>query len=359
LRAWILKRSQRAGPRERVRWCETPRRSREALRQGVVLVSIVGLVVFLVAQNAVALVAARVLNGLGVGLFTGAGTAALTELSPTGDTQRAATHAATTSIVGFALGPVVGGVFGEYLPWPLRLVYVFGLVMLVPALAVGIFMRETVVRSPFALRLQRLGIPRAGLRAFGLASLVALASFMTASFFQSLGTTVVTRVLGIENLAVAGVTVMCFLGTSALAQVRCRGMEIRSSLLVGLLVLPAGVGLVAVSLFLESLPLFVAGALVGGAGQGIAYLGGQSLVERLAPAESRGEVFSAYLIVVYYTGGVAAICLGLAAKHYGLEPASVAYVLAGCATSLLTAFLALRFRLPSARAVPEGVTPAA
>jgi len=40
-----------------------------------------------------------------VGLFTGAGTAALTELVPVGgDTRRAATHAATT-----AMGPATRG----------------------------------------------------------------------------------------------------------------------------------------------------------------------------------------------------------------------------------------------------------
>jgi hypothetical protein len=253
---------------------------------------------------------------------------------------------------------LIGGVFGEFGPWPLRLVYVAGLALLLPALVGAILMRETVDRQPFAMRLQRLGVPRSGLRVFALASLVAVCAFMTASFFQSLGTTIVTRVLEIDNLAIAGAVVMCFLGASAMAQVRFRGMRIRLASLCGLVVLPSGVALVVAALVLRSLELFLLGALIGGAGQGLAYLGGQSLVELVAPAERRGEVFSAYLIVVYYGGGLTAITLGLAAKEWGLQPASVVYALAACALSLCTAGLVWRSQPPSERVEPMPAPPA-
>ena len=51
------------------------------------------------------------------------------------------------------------------------------------------------------------------------------------------------------------------------------------------------------ALLTDSRALFVVGALVGGFGQGLAYLGGQSLVEKAAPPEQRSEVFSLYMIV--------------------------------------------------------------
>lgn len=313
------------------------------------------LLVFLAADGVAALLTARILSGLALGAFVGAGTAALTELAADGDTRRAATHAATASVAGFALGPVIGGVFVEYGPWPLRLVYAVGLVLLVPAVAGVALMPETMTkRRPFVLRPQRLSIPAAGRRSFGLASLIALCAFATASFFQSLGPTFVIQLLSVANRATAGAVVFCFLGASALAQMRFRGLSIRRATLTGLVVLPAGIALLVASLLAKSLALFVAGALIGGLGQGLGYLGGQSLVERAAPAHQRGEVFSTYLVVIYIGGGGSAISLGFAAKEIGLHPAAVAYGLIVGAVTVATAVIAARSSLVHADAEVEG-----
>ena len=142
-----------------------------------------------------------------------------------------------------------------------------------------------------------------------------------------------------NQLLAAGVAV-CFLGSSALAQIGLRGQPIRTATLAGLVLLPAGFGFVLAALVTESTVLFVLGALVGGLGQGLAYLGGQSLVERVAPPEQRSEIFSLYMIVLYVSGSTAAITFGLVAKWIGLDPAAILYasfvVLLASATLLVT-----------------------
>ena len=328
---------------------------RPVLLSGVVI-GAVCLVGMLTATSVWALLVSRSLTGLAIGLFTGAATAALTELAPTGETRRAATRAATAGIIGFASGPVVGGFFAEYLPWPLRLVYVVSLFLLVPAFFGALTMEETVRdRRPFELRLQRLEVPHGGRREFGLASLVCLCAFAAASFFQSLGPTVAVELLDLGNLAIAGAIASCFLGTSSLAQMRFRGMPIRRQTVTGLLVLPVGLALVTAGLVAESPAVFVAGALVGGFGQGLAYVGGQSLVELVAPPDRRGEAFSTYLVVVYVTGSGCAISLGIAATEFGLHSASIVYTVIACAVTLVTALIASRMAirpLAARRAVP-------
>lgn len=311
-----------------------------------------------VAQGEWTLIVSRAVSGLAIGLFTGAGTAALTELAPPGESRRAATHAATAGILGFASGPVVGGLFVEYGPWPLRLVYVVSLFLLVPALVGALAMPETLaVRKPLVLRLQRLDVPREGRREFGLASLVCLCAFAAASFFQSLGPTVSVELLGVTNLAIAGAVASCFLGTSSVAQMRFRRLPIRRQTVTGLLVLPFGLALVTAGLVADSAAVFILGALVGGFGQGLAYVGGQSLVELAAPAERRGEAFSAYLVVVYITGSSCALSLGTAAKGFGLDHAAVVYTILAAALSLGTAFVAARVAIRPAAARPAA-TPA-
>src|SRR5207237_102736 len=201
-------------------------------------VGAVSLLLFVFAHGFLTLLVARILSGFAVGAFAGAGTAALIELEPLGDTRRAATHAATTSVGGFALGPLIGGVFVQYGPWPLRLVYLVSLALLVPAFVGVVLMRETMTeRRALDWRPQRL-----------------------------------------------------------------------------LVLLPAGVAFLVAALLTASLPLFVTGALIGGIGQGLAYLGGQALVEQVTPADRRSEIFSAYLIVVYASGSTTAVSLGFAAK---------------------------------------------
>ena len=335
---------------------------RRAVMLPGVLFGALSMVLFVFADGVPALFAARVASGLAVGLFTGAGTAALTELVPPGgDTRRAATHAATTSVAGFALGPLIGGVFVQYGPWPLQLVYVVSLVLLLPLLIGVLVLPETVKeRRPFRIQPRRVAAPREGRATFGLASLFVGCCFAGASFFQSLGPTIAIVLLGVANQLLAATVAVCFLGASALVQIGMRGLAIRSASLSGLVLLPTGFSFVVLALLLENRVLFVVGALVGGLGQGLTYLGGQSLVERVAPPAQRGEIFSLYMIVLYVSGSSAAIFFGLVARQIGLDPASLMYAGFVVAVSVTALAITLRSGLlpPRARSgVPSEQSP--
>jgi hypothetical protein len=242
---------------------------------------------------------------------------------------------------------VIGGAFAEYLPWPRHLVYVVALVFLLPALAGVLCLRETVAeRERFRLRFQRLVVPPRGRATFGLASALAVCSWMSASFFGALGAVMAIRLFDVENRFYATFVVLFFLGASAVAQMGLRGLPIRRSAVLGSIVLPAGFALIIGGLLTDRLSLFAAGALVGGVGQALSYLSGQSMVELVAPSESRGEVFTTYLVVVYVAGGGTAIGLGVAARQIGLEPAAIGYAAVVCALALATGTIASRHRLP-------------
>ena len=265
-----------------------------------VLLGALSMVLFIFANGVPMLFAARVTSGLAVGLFTGAGTAALTELVPPGgDTRRAATHAATTSIAGFAMGPLIGGLFVQYGPYPLQLVYVVCLVLLLPLLVGVIFLPETVRdRQPFRIQPRRVAAPREGRSTFGLASLVVCCCFCGRLLLP------VARARPSRSCCSASRTSSSPRRSPSASSARrrsrrsgMRGRPIRTATLSGLVLLPTGFACVLFALLTDSRALFVVGALVGGFGQGLAYLGGQSLVEKVAPADQRSEVFSLYMIV--------------------------------------------------------------
>ena len=305
--------------------------------------TVISLVCLLVADSIALLFVGRFFAGLSVGTYTGAATAALAELEPHRDTRRAARVAAMAAVAGFASGPVIGGVFVEYGPWPLRLVYVAFLALLVPAFLGALSMQETVVRrGSWSLRPRRLRVPPHGGRMFALASVIALCAWGLTSMFQSLGPSIVIRLLDVQNRAAATVLVACFLGSSSIVQIRLRHWPTRRATLLGLALLPVGGLLVTLSVVEQSLTAFVAGSVIGGVGQGLAYLGGQSLVESVAPASIRGEVFSTYLIVVYLSGGVPAVLLGLVAKATGLYSSTVGYTILIAALALSVLALCAR-----------------
>ncbi len=307
------------------------------------LLAMLSIVGYIFANGFWLLLATRILSGFAVGLFTGAATATLADLEPNGDTRRAATHASATSVGGWALGPIIGGIFVEYGPWPLRLVFIVSLVLLLPALYGVIAMRETMRTKRRHDFTPQLRLPPRGSRSlFALASLIILVAFMTASMFQALGPTMVVHLMHVKNLAIAAISVVSFVGTSAIAQMRFNAVPIKKATVLGLLIMPAGLAIVITALFTARIELFVIGALIGGFGQGLAYLGGQGIVAFVAPAKERAAIFSTYFVIVYVAGGGSAITLGIFAKQYGLHSSTITYTILASILAVSTALLTAR-----------------
>src|SRR5437763_7012646 len=86
-----------------------------------------GLLLFLFADGAAWLYGARAMQGLAVGMISGAATAALVELDPHDDRRRAALFAGLAQAGGSAAGPLLAGVLAQWAPDPLRLPFFVGL----------------------------------------------------------------------------------------------------------------------------------------------------------------------------------------------------------------------------------------
>src|SRR3954467_12440457 len=85
------------------------------------------LVLFGAAASAGWLYAARALQGLAVGMISGAATAAVVELDPAGDRRRAALLAGLAQAGGSAAGPLFAGVLAQWAPAPRQLCFLVAL----------------------------------------------------------------------------------------------------------------------------------------------------------------------------------------------------------------------------------------
>src|SRR6266704_3305080 len=135
-------------------------------------------VVFILAPDVGALIAARIVSGLSAGLMTGTATATLTELVPASASRRASLVATAANMGGLGLGPLIAGLFAQYGPHPTVLVFEMYLAVLAVAGLCLLFIPETVSpRQRPALRLTGLCIPERSRGEFIAAAMAAFAAF--------------------------------------------------------------------------------------------------------------------------------------------------------------------------------------
>jgi MFS family permease len=289
---------------------------------------VLGLLTCLLAPNVWTLMAGRVLQGLAVGAGTTTAVAMLGELlSDPHDHGRVALTATVATVAGLAGGPLVAGSLAEFGPAPTVLPYLAALVLVIASLA-SIARAPETIRNPSRSELKpaRIRIPASIASQFYLATFVELVAYAVAGTFAGLGSSFARDLLGIRGSFAAGLVVALLFTASAMAQLSVRSWALRRAMQIGLLVLIVGLVCFAGSLALQRGGLFFVSAVVLGAGHGLAYLGSQELTDRIAPKESRAEVFSGFQLGLYAGATLPAVVVGFAAKVVSFQAATLAFV---------------------------------
>ncbi|HEX3492263.1 MAG TPA: MFS transporter [Streptosporangiaceae bacterium] len=255
-------------------------------------------VVFILAPDAGVLLAGRIVSGLSAGLMTGTATAALTDLAR--GSHRASLVATVANMGGLGLGPLIAGLFAQYLPRPTVTVFEAYLAALAAAALALLFIPETVSprRRP-ALRFTGLGIPSAGRGEFVAAAAAAFSAFSLLGLFSALAPTFLATVLHEHGHAIAGAVVFLLFAAGTVTQLLASRLPSRAVMLAGLPLLLAGLALIVAGLAQAALGLFLAGTVVAGVAVGAVFLGSLATASRLAPPGRRGQVISAYFVACY------------------------------------------------------------
>ena len=318
-------------------------------RRPVLLVSIGVLIVatalFIAADSVVWLFVARALQGLATGAALSAASAALLELHPRRDAAGASLANAVTSTAGLGFGVLVSAAFVELLPAPRVLPYLALIVLFAIALAGVWSMPEPVAeraRPRFAP--QRPSVPRAIRGPFLLAALGAVASWSIGAVFLSLGPQLSADLFHTTNHLIAGVGVFVLSGSAAVAQVVLGRTQPWAGAAGGSLALAAGMVLVVVAAATDSSLVYVVGAIIGGAGFGLAFLGGLRALTAVIPNEQRAAVISAYYVVSYIALSLPAVASGVVVESLGLRATFEVFGAGAAALALVAASQAWRTR---------------
>ncbi|MFD9518666.1 MFS transporter [Streptomyces sp. NPDC059979] len=319
-------------------------------RRPVLLVGLVfaaaSAVCFLCATGVGWLYAGRLLSGFSAGLFTGAATAYVMELAPHGGTSRATFVATASNIGGLGCGPLLAGVLAQYAAWPLYLPFAVHLVLVAVSVVVLLRLAETVRerRPPSSVRPRRPGLPPQVRAVFAPAATAAFVGFALLGVFTSVSPAFLAQSLDVDNRAVSGLVVALAFFASCAGQLAVGRIGVGRSLPLGCVVLLAGLVLLAGALWWELLALVVASALVGGAGQGLAFRGALSAVAAASPADRHAAVISMLFVVAYGGISVPVIGVGLLVGPIGLEGAGLVFI--ACMAVLVSTAAAYLLRRP-------------
>jgi MFS family permease len=302
-------------------------------------------VIFMVADSVAWLFVARGLQGLATGAALGAASAALLDLHPRRDPAGVGLTNGVVSAGGMGLGVLVSAAFVEFLPAPRVLPYLALFVLFAIALEGVWRMPEPVTeRSRPRLTPQWPSVPRAIRGPFVLAALGVMSSWSIGGLFLSLGPQLSGDLFHTTNHLVAGAGVFALAGSAALAQIVLGRTPAWAGAGAGSVALSSGMVLIVIASSTDSSVVFLTGAIIGGAGFGVAFLGALRALSAAIPHEHRAAVMSAFYVVAYASLSLPAILAGVLVTPLGLRPTFEIFGSVIAALALVVAFEAWRTR---------------
>jgi MFS family permease len=302
---------------------------------------LLALAIFIDAHSLVALLVARIVQGLAAGTAIGAIGAGMLDIDPV----RGAVANATAPGLGTGSGVLISSFAVQWLPAPTRLVYlVIAGILLVQTLGV-VLLPETSPRTPGARQslVPQIELPTQICRPMMAAAPVLFAVWALAGFYGSLGPSLADHLASSASVVEGGLGLGLLALIAAATTYLLRARPASQVMMIGTSTLIAGVGVVLWSLWIDSTALFFAGTAVAGIGFGAGFQGGMRLVAPLAHPDQRAGVLSALFIVSYVGLGVPAVLAGLAVVDgSGLMTTSYEYGLAVIVLGLIASINLIR-----------------
>ncbi len=304
----------------------------------------VGTLATMLAWNLASLNFGRFAVGLSSSLIVTSASVGLVQISRDGASQRISTLTSFLLAFGFGLGPLTGGVIGQWVADPLRTAYL-------PSLGLGVLAVYALLRldlgpdedAAFGWRtfLPRLAwAQRRDSLAFLLTCACPFFAFGVFGLYASMAPLFLKKMLPWHGPVVSGTSIGVILLTSAMVQLACARLPLRWGGLLGLLAVVLSNAMLVLNFSLGSTLVFIIGVCAAATGHGLCLLAGISMVNRIASPAERSGLISTYLVCGYVGSIVPLLGVGWVADHYGLP---VAVTSLGLAVMTIATPLALWF----------------
>ncbi|MFB2598846.1 MFS transporter [Herbiconiux sp. P17] len=294
---------------------------------GALALETAAMVLFVFAPDVGWVILARAVQGLATGIATSAFTASVVELAPERFRKFGAVVGSVAPAGGLALGALITGFAVQFTLAPAAIVFGALAVIMVLALLVVVFSRETNPGRPGAARslIPRIAIPRPARIEFVASIPVQLASWMLAGLFMGLVPSIIRDVFHIDSGALNGITTFVEPAAAAIAALLLGSLVARRAVVYGMAAVLVGTGVIVLGVAAGVLPLLFVGGVIGGIGFGASFSGSLRALAPLAAPESRAELFAGVFLVAYLAFGVPTIIAGQLIAPLGLLGAVLLY----------------------------------
>jgi hypothetical protein len=313
-----------------------------------VLLSALSALMFVFWSDVPGLVVARLVNGASIGILTATATAHLGELRsvarPSENSIVAASVSGAANLGGLALGPLIGGIFADFLPNPLMLPHVvFLLVLLIAAIGLQI-VPETVdiPADPPRWRPQRISLPPNSRQRFVIAAFGAFSGFALFGLFTSLSPTFLVTSFHQEDHLLAGATTFSVFAAAAIGQILLARVPLRAQLTVAVVGCAVGLVGVAIGAIVPTLMVFLAGGVVAGFGVGLLFKGAIGTAVFVADPARKGESLALMFLIAYAGLAFPALAIGAALLIEPPTPVLLSFVALVLATTVTAGLLMRR-----------------
>ncbi|WP_425919328.1 MFS transporter [Acinetobacter sp. TSRC1-2] len=288
------------------------------LQIGIVFV-ILGLALSSVASNALWLGLGRFIIGIASGLISTSAMLGLITTIPDSHKQNAPQLSSIITVIGFGLGPFIGGLIAQFSSQPLVTPY-----LPIIAAAILCFFGLFLVKvpqfraQPFSIA-PRLEVPAAQHQSlFFIAGLTAFSAFGAFSLFASLSPSFLKDLIPWHGPLASGTAIASILLVSAIVQFFAKNLPAAKSLNLGLMTLVVSFILLSLCMSMQWSILFFISDILVGVGHGLGLLGAFGLIHQMTTMDNRAAVMSTYLFIGYLGTIVPIIAVGYLADHFGL-----------------------------------------
>jgi hypothetical protein len=306
---------------------------RPAILVALVL-NIAAMVMFMAADSAFALIAARGVQGFATGLATATLGAAILDT----DRSRGPVLNSITAFCGLTAGSLGAAALVSYAPDPGQLVYFVLLVLSAVEMLVLWHMPETAQLKTGVMASLRphVSIPWQARAALIQVTPVTIASWALGGFYFSLMPALVRAATGVTLPLVGGLVVSALTLTGALSVLSLRSIPASRVLSGGVGALATGVAITLAGVQAQLVWLMLAGTIVSGTGFGASFSGTMRTVLPLAKADERAALLSAFYVEGYLSFSLPTVLTGFLAPIVGLTLAANVYGVAVIVMALVS-----------------------
>ena len=287
------------------------------------ILNTVSMAMFMAADSAAALIAARALQGFATGLATASLGAAILD----NDRSRGPILNSITAFFGLTAGSLGGAILVTYAPDPHQLVYVVLLVLSTVEAFILWSMPETAQLRAGALASLRphISVPAQARDVLMRVTPVTIASWSLGGFYFSLMPALVRVATGVTLPVIGGLVVSALTLSGAITVLSLRSARPVRMLSGGIVTLAPGVAITLAGVHEQMVWLMLIGTIVSGTGFGAAFAGTMRTVLPLAKTDERAGLLAAFYVEGYLSFSVPAVLAGLAVPMVGLTLAAYVY----------------------------------